>query len=108
MNQVRFIASIRRVTGRAQFIFGSPIAEEGTMRAIVTAALAAATIGLFAISLSAAPVGAAAKQNSTPLIRLAQYDEHHGDEHQGDDHHGRCHRHRVCDDHHRHCHWVCD
>ena len=43
------------------------------MRAILTAALAAATIGLFTASLSAAPASGAVDQNATPLIHLAQY-----------------------------------
>ena len=43
------------------------------MRAILTAALAAATIALFTASLSAAPASGAVNQNATPLIHLAQY-----------------------------------
>jgi hypothetical protein len=73
------------------------------MRALLTASLAAATIGLFTASLPAMPASVAVKQNATPLVQLAQYGGGYGY------HHRYCHRYRVCSGYgyYRHCHWVC-
>jgi hypothetical protein len=60
----RFVA-----TGRRQ--------EEAIMRAVLTAALTTAVIGLGTTSLSAAPAGRATTPNATPLTQPVQ-DNYHG------------------------------
>jgi len=52
------------------------------MRAILTASLAAAVIGLGAATLLAAPASVAVQLNATPVIRLAQ-GEYYGGEYYG-------------------------
>jgi hypothetical protein len=59
---------------------GRCLPEEGCMRAIYAASLAAAAIGFCATGLSAAPAGFGAQQNATPLVHLAQawvYDDYY-------------------------------
>lgn len=62
------------------------------MRALLTASLAVAAIGLCTVSLAAAPA-IAANANATPLVHLAQYGG--GD---GGYHHHDC---------RRYWHWAC-
>jgi len=67
------------------------------MRAFLTASLAAAALGLFTASLSAAPANLSAKPNYTPLTQLAQYYGYHSCPYG---------QHYSCwydDYHHRHC-----
>ncbi len=74
------------------------------MRALLTAAVAAAAIGLFIAPLSAAPVGTVPNTNATPLVQLAQYG---GGGYSSEDGYHRYHRRRA---HHyckRYWHWAC-
>jgi hypothetical protein len=62
--------------------YGSlPSTEEKTMRAILTASLAAGVIGLCTAALAAVPASVAVNQNASPLVQPAQYGGGYGGEH---------------------------